>query len=148
MAVSYKTIWKNILDKLVSVMKADFKNSCQVVVGDEQTHSSNYVRLIPVSDELISYTVSSEEREYQIKLVYFYDTKIITGNALLHATDFSERIKALISMNKNMTLDVNNGDSTRAINCRIRKTSLDVEIDDGISAVEMDWQCTHVGNII
>ena len=71
MAVAFTNNWKNILDKLRSVLRAEYGNTLPVYIGDEDTAaSSQYIRLDPQSSELMEYSVSSEMREYTINIFY------------------------------------------------------------------------------
>ena len=56
MAVSFTNNWKNILDKLRSVLRSEYGNTLPVFVGDEDSAaSSQYIRLDPQGSELSEY---------------------------------------------------------------------------------------------
>tara|TARA_R100001594_G_C4008773_1_gene256447 strand:- start:252 stop:686 length:435 start_codon:yes stop_codon:yes gene_type:complete len=143
MAVTFTNNFKNILDKLESIIETEFKGALPTCVGYEQMHGSQYLRIIPESSSLVDFTTDSEEREYNIRLIYYFDEKMVNTKTLDHILRYTSRIEALIHDNIIMTLS----DSTRALNCNIQSTKLNTDEGDGIYTVEMEWGCNHVGNI-
>ena len=49
MAVSFTNNFKNILDKLESIIKTEFKGTLHTCVGYEKMHGSQYLRIVPES---------------------------------------------------------------------------------------------------
>ena len=143
MAVSFTKNFKNILDKLESVIETEFKGALPTCVGYDKMHGTQYLRIIPESSSLIGFTTDSEERGYNIRLIYYFDEKMVNTKTVDHILRYTSRVEALIHDNIIMTLS----DSTRALNCRIQSTELNTDIENGIYTVEMEWQCNHVGNI-
>ena len=143
MAVSFTNNFKNILDKLESVIETEFKGALPTCVGYDKMHGTQYLRIIPESSSLIGFTTDSEERGYNIRLIYYFDEKMVNTKTVDHILRYTSRVEALIHDNIIMTLS----DSTRALNCRIQSTELNTDIENGIYTVEMEWQCNHVGNI-
>jgi hypothetical protein len=143
MAIIPENTFKNILDKLESVIEAEFKGALPVCVGYDKMHGSQYLRILPESSSLIGFTTDSEERGYNIKLIYYFDEKMVNTKTVDHILRYTSRIEALIHDNIIMTLS----DSTKALNCRIQSTELNTDIENGIYTVEMEWQCNHIGNI-
>tara|TARA_R110002012_G_scaffold304589_1_gene508155 strand:- start:2677 stop:3111 length:435 start_codon:yes stop_codon:yes gene_type:complete len=143
MAITPENTFKNILDQLESIVETEFKGALPTCVGYEKMHGSQYLRIIPESSNLVDFTTDSEEREYRIKLIYYFDEKMVNTKTLNHILRYTSRIEALIHDNIMMTLS----DSTRALNCKILSTKLNTDEGDGIYTVEMDWECNHVGNI-
>tara|TARA_Y100001973_G_C5192144_1_gene331677 strand:- start:1625 stop:2059 length:435 start_codon:yes stop_codon:yes gene_type:complete len=143
MAVTFTNNFKNILDKLESVIKTEFKGALPTCVGYDKMHGSQYLRIVPESSSLLTLMTDSEERQYNIKLIYYFDEKMINTKTIDHILRYTSRIEALIHDNVIMTLS----DSTTALNCKIQSTQINAEQGDGIHTVEMEWQCSHVGNI-
>ena len=143
MAVTFTNNFKNILDKLESIIETEFKGALPTCVGYEQMHGSQYLRIIPESSSLVDFTTDSEEREYNIRLIYYFDEKMINTETLDHILRYTSRLESLVHDNIIMTLS----DSTRALNCNIQSTKLNTDEGDGIYTVEMEWGCNHVGNI-
>lgn len=143
MAITPENTFKKILDQLESIVETEFKGALPTCVGYEKMHGSQYLRIIPESSNLVDFTTDSEEREYRIKLIYYFDEKMVNTKTLDHILRYTSRIEALIHDNIMMTLS----DSTRALNCKILSTKLNTDEGDGIYTVEMDWECNHVGNI-
>ena len=143
MPITPENTFKNILDKLENVIETEFKGALPTCVGYDKMHGSQYLRILPESSSLIGFTTDSEEREYNIKLIYYFDEKMVNTKTLDHILRYTSRIEALIHDNIIMTLS----DSTKALNCRIQSTELNTDIENGIYTVEMEWQCNHVGNI-
>ena len=144
MAVTFKNNWKNILDELRSVLRTEFGNALPVYVGHEKKNvGSQYLRLEPVSSDLIEYAVKSEKREFTVNMLYYSSEKDIERNALDSVLRFVSRIEALIHDNINITL----ADSTVAYNCRIESTELNALEDEEEYVVQLVWQCIHHGNL-
>ncbi len=143
MTVSFTNNFKNILDKLESIIETEFKGALPTCVGYEQMHGSQYLRILPISSSLTSFTSDSEERQYNVQLIYYFDEKMVNTKTMDHILRYTSRIEALVHDNIIMTLS----DSTKALNCRIESTELNTDIENSIYTVEMNWQCNHVGNI-
>tara|TARA_R100001015_G_C4549907_1_gene112000 strand:- start:223 stop:657 length:435 start_codon:yes stop_codon:yes gene_type:complete len=143
MAVTFTNNFKNILDKLESVIETEFKGALPTCVGYEKMHGSQYLRILPESSSLISFTTNSEERQYNVKLIYYFDEKMVNTKTMDHILRYTSRIEALVHDNMIMTLS----DSTKALNCIIDSTQLNTDTENGIYTVEMNWQCNHIGNI-
>ena len=143
MAITPENTFKKILDELESVIETEFKGALPTCVGYDKMHGTQYLRIVPESSNLISFTTDSEERGYNIRLIYYFDEKMVNTKTVDHILRYTSRVEALIHDNIIMTLS----DSTRALNCRIQSTELNTDIENGIYTVEMEWQCNHVGNI-
>ena len=143
MAITPENTFKNILDKLESVIETEFKGALPTCVGYEKMHGTQYLRIIPESSSLIDYTTGSEERQYNVRFIYYFDEKMVNTKTLDHVLRYTSRIEALLHDNIIMTLS----DSTKALNCRVQNTNLNTDNESGIYTVEMEWQCNHVGNI-
>ena len=144
MTATFKNNWKNILDKLRSVLRTEFGNALPVYVGHEKKDvGSQYLRLEPISSDLIEYAVKSEKREFTVNMLYYSSVKDIERNALDGVLRIVSRIEALIHDNINITL----ADSTVAYNCRIESTELNALEDEEEYVVQLVWQCIHHGNL-
>lgn len=143
MAITFTNNWKNILDKLGNIFRSEFGNALQVCIGNEDMDSNNYVRLVPVSSSLNDYMLSSETRTFTVLIVYVFKNPNIKKRALDHVLRFVSRIEALVHDNIAMTL----ADSTRAFNCRVQSTQLDVGGDENSYVVNWTWQCQHQSNL-
>jgi len=143
MAVTFTNNFKNILDKLESIAETEFKGALPTCVGYEKMHGSQYLRILPESSSLINYTINTEERRYNIKLIYYFDEKMVNTKTMDHILRYTSRIEALVHDNIIMTLS----DSTKALNCRIESTELNINTENSVYTVEMQFQCNHVGNI-
>ena len=73
MPTTFTNNWKNILDKLQSVLRTEFKNTLPVYVGEtNEKAGSQYLRLDPVSSDLVEYNVTSETREFSINMFLYF----------------------------------------------------------------------------
>ena len=144
MVATFKNNWKNILDKLKNVLRTEFGNTLPVYVGHEKKDvGSQYLRLEPVSSDLIEYAIKSEKREFTLNMLYYSSVKDIEKNALDGVLRIVSRIEALVHDNINITL----ADSSVAYNCRIESTELNVLEDEEEYVVQFVWQCVHHGNL-
>ena len=140
---TFENNWKNILDKLRSVLRNEYGNTLPVFIGDEDSStSSQYIRLDPQSSQLMNYMVTSEMREFTVNVFYVFSGVNVNKTALDHILRFVSRTEALIHDNISMTL----ADSTNAINCRFESTELGTDEAENVYIVNWVWKCTHTGN--
>ena len=142
MAVSFTNNWKNILDKLESVLRTEFKGSLPVYRGNKAPAGTTYLQLNPVGSELLEYSVSSETREFTIQILYYFLEANVKDSALDHILRTVSRVEALIHDNVAMTLT----DSSNLFNCRMQSTELNAG-DEDMYIVEWEYKCMHLGNI-
>ena len=141
MAVSFTNNWKNILDKLRSVLRTEYGNTLPVYIGDEDSStSSQYIRLDPQGSELMEYAVTSEMREFTVNVFYVFSGVNVKKTALDHILRFVSRTEALIHDNISMEL----ADNTEAINCRLESTELGTDEEENVYIVNWVWKCQHL----
>ena len=144
MAVNFENNWKNILDKLESVIETEFKGALPVYKGDSIPKGVNQaLQLIPVSSVLSDYNATSETREFSIEVRFIFNEPNFSETVLDHILRQVSRIEALIHDNVAMTLS----DSSNAFNCRFESTELNAEEESGIYVVVWDYKCQHLGNV-
>ena len=143
MATSFINNWKNILDKLESTIRAEFKNTLPTYRGfDNEPAGSQYLRLIPESSDLLGYNITSETREFSINMMLHFKSANIKEKAIDHIFRLVSRLESLIVDNIAMTL----ADSSNLFNCRIESTSFD-STNPEEHIVSFDYKCQHLGNI-
>ena len=143
MAVTFTNNWKNILDKLESILEAEFKGALPVYKGSDIPKGINQaLQLVPTGSTLSDYNATSETREFSIQVRFIFNEVNINETALDHILRQVSRIEALIHDNVAMTLS----DSTRAFNCRFDSTELNADEETGIYVVVWDYKCQHLGN--
>ena len=140
---TFENNWKNILDKLRSILRAEFKGALPVYIGEEGSEGTQFVRLDPIGSEFIEYMHSSESREFTINVFYYFAEHNVKKTALDHVLRYVSRIEALIHDNVTMTL----ADSTQAYNCRFETTELNPDEESGAYVVQWEYKCQHTGNI-
>ena len=141
MAVSFTNNWKNILDKLRSVLRTEYGNSLPVFIGDEDAAaSSQYIRLDPQGSELSEYNVDSEIREFTINVFYVFSGANVKKTALDHILRFVSRTEALIHDYISMELT----DGSSAFNCRFESTELGTDEEENVYIVNWVWKCQHL----
>ena len=141
MAVTFTNNWKNILDKLRSVLRAEYGNTLPVFIGDEDSStSSQYIRLDPQGSELSEYSVTSEMREFTVNVFYVFSGVNVKKTALDHILRFVSRTEALIHDNISMELS----DGSSAFNCRFESTELGTDEEENVYIVNWVWKCQHL----
>ena len=141
MPVTFTNNWKNILDKLRSVLRNEYGNTLPVFVGDEDSStSSQYIRLDPQGSVLTEYNVDSEIREFTVNVSYVFSGANVKKTALDHILRFVSRTEALIHDNISMEL----ADNTEAINCRLESTELGTDEEENVYIVNWVWKCQHL----
>ena len=143
MPVTFTNNWKNILDKLRSVLRTEFKGTLPVYIGDEGSEGSQFIRLDPIGSEFIEYMHSSESREFTISVFYYFAEHNLKKTALDHVLRYVSRIEALIHDNTSVTL----ADSSNLYNCRMETTELNPDEESGVYVVQWEWKGQHTGNI-
>ena len=149
MAVTFTNNWKNILDKLESILESEFKGALPVYKGNDIPKGMNQaLQLSPTGSVLSDYNATSETIEFSIQLRFIFNEVNINETALDHILRQVSRVEALIHDNVAMTLDKgSDADSTRAFNCRFESTELNAEEESGIYVVLWDYKCQHLGNV-
>ena len=143
MAVNFINNWKNILDKLESILETEFKGALPVYKGNTVPKGVNQaLQLVPTGSVLSEYSVSSEMREFSVTVRFIFAEVNVKESALDHILRYVSRIEALIHDNIAMTLT----DSTEAFNCRLETTELNADEESGVYITEWAWKCQHLGN--
>ena len=146
MAISFTNNWMNILDKLESIFKTEFKNALRVTVGASVDAGNQYIRFDPVGSDLLEYSVSSETREFSIAITYHFRDANVKTRALDHILRYVSRIESLVHDNVSMTLNKGtDADNSSAFNCRMDSCSLN-QGDENEYVVVWDYKCMHLGN--
>ena len=144
MAVNFTNNFKNILDKLESIIESEFKGALPVYKGNAIPKGVNQaIQLTPEGSELIEYNATAELREFTIAVRFVFNEANVNETALDHILRQVSRIEALIHDNVAMTLS----DSSNLFNCRFESTDLNTEEDEGIYVVLWDFKCQHLGNV-
>ena len=143
MAITFTNNFKNILDKLESILENEFKGALPVYKGNTVPKGVNQaLQLIPTGSDLIEYNVNSESREYSVIVRFIFAEVNVKETALDHILRYVSRIEALIHDNIAMTLS----DSSNAYNCRFDSTELNADEESGVHITEWQWKCSHSGN--
>ena len=144
MAVTFTNNWKNILDKLESILETEFKGALPVYKGNTVPKGINQaLQLIPTGSVLSDYNVTSETREFSITVKFIFAEVNVKETVLDHILRYVSRIEALIHDNVAMTLS----DGSNAFNCRFDSTELNSDEESGIYITEWAWKCQHLGNV-
>ena len=147
MAITFTNNWKNILDKLTSVLRTEFKNALPVYVGEtNEKAGSQYLRLDPVGSELLEYNVSSETREFSINIFLYFGDKSESRSTMDAVLRLVSRVESLIHDNVAMTYTNESSTVENLFNCRLESTTLDAEEDSEFYVVLWDFKAMHMGN--
>ena len=143
MATSFTNNWKNILDKLESTIRSEFKNALPSYRGfDNEPAGSQYLRLIPIGSDLLGYNATSETREFSINMMLHFKSANIKEAAIDNILRLVSRLESLVVDNIAMTLT----DSSNLFNCRIESTSFD-STNPEEHIVSFDYKCMHLSNV-
>ena len=144
MPVTFTNNFKNILDKLQSVLRTEFGNTLPVYVGEvNEKAGSQYLRLDPVGSELVEYNVNAELREFTINFFLYFGDKSDSRTKLDAVLRLVSRIEALIHDNVTLTLS----DSSSLFNNRFETTLLDAIEDSENYVVQFEFRGQHLGNV-
>ena len=145
MAVTFTNNWKNILDKLESILEAEFKGALPVYKGNSVPKGINQaLKLTPLSSVLNEYNTNSETREFTVSVQFIFAEANIRETALDHVLRYVSRIEALV--HDNITLEL--ADSTKAIDITLGDLDFNVEVEgyDDYMVAQWSLTCTHFGN--
>ena len=143
MATTFTNNWKNVLDKLQSTIRAEFKNTLPTYRGfDNDPTGSQYLRLIPIGSNLLEYSITSETREFSINMMLHFKSANIKQSALDNILRLVSRLESLIVDNLAMTLT----DNSNLFNCRIESTSFD-SANPEEHIISFDYKCQHLSNV-
>ena len=141
--VDFTNNWKNILDKVQSTLRTEFKGTAPVFIGRaDESAGTQYFRLAPIGSELTELASFSEQREFTINIFFYFDSKEIGKTEYDHILRFVSRTEALMHDNVTLTL----ADSTTLFNCRMESCLLDVGEPEDPYTVQWEYLCSHVGN--
>tara|TARA_R110002096_G_scaffold8558_6_gene35304 strand:+ start:4575 stop:5012 length:438 start_codon:yes stop_codon:yes gene_type:complete len=144
MPTTFTNNFKNILDKLQSVLRAEFGNSLPVYVGEvNEKAGSQYLRLDPVGSELVEYSANSELREFTVDFFLYIGDKSNSRTKLDAVLRLVSRVESLIHDNIAMTLS----DSSNLFNNRLESTILNIEPDSEFYMVKWEFRGQHLGNL-
>ena len=144
MPTTFTNNWKNILDKLQSVLRTEFKNTLPVYVGEaNEKAGSQYLRLDPVGSDLVEYSVNAELREFTINFFLYFGDKSNSRTKLDAILRLVSRIESLIHDNVVLTLS----DSSNLFNNRLETTTLDAIEDSENYVVQFEFRGQHLGNL-
>jgi hypothetical protein len=144
MPVTFTNNFKNILDKLQSVLRTEFGNTLPVYIGEvNEKAGSQYLRLDPVGSELVEYNVNAELREFTINFFLYFGDKSDSRTKLDAVLRLVSRIEALIHDNVTLTLS----DSSSLFNNRFETTLLDAIEDSENYVVQFEFRGQHLGNL-
>ena len=148
MPTTFTNTYKNILDKLQSVLRSEFSNTLPVYVGEANKKAGNqYLRLDPIGSNLIEYNSLSETREYSINIFLYIANKSTSRKKLNAVLRLVSRIESLIVDNVNMTFTNEEATTERLHNCRIDTTQLDADVDNTENYVVLfEFKTLHIGN--
>jgi len=148
MAVNFTNNFKNILDKLESIVESEFKGALPVYRGNTIPKGINQaLQLIPTGSTLLDYNATSETREFSITVRFIFAEVNVRETALDHILRYVSRIEALIHDNVSMSYVNENSQTENAFNCRFESTELNADEESGVYVTEWDYKCQHLGNI-
>ena len=148
MAVTFTNNFKNILDKLESIIESEFKGALPVYKGNSIPAGVNQaIQIIPVGSVLLEYNGTSETREFTINVKFVFSEANVNETALDHILRYVSRVEALIHDNVTMSYTNENSNTEIAFNCRFESTELNADEDMGAYVTDWVWKCSHVGNI-
>ena len=142
MAVTFTNNWKNILDKLESIIESEFGSSLSVYRGISIPKGvTQALQIMPSGSSLSEFFTNGETREFTINIRFIYSEANINEKAIDHITRYVSRFGELIKQNKIMTLSDTN--SSQVSDCKLAEELLNTEPDSGAYVVEWDYRCLH-----
>ena len=148
MAVTFTNNFKNILDKLESIIESEFKGALPVYKANSMPAGINQaIQLIPTGSVLSEYNATSETREFSVQVRFIFNEANVNETALDHILRQVSRIEALIHDNVSMSYTNENSQAENAFNCRFESTELNADEESGVYVVLWEYKCQHLGNV-
>jgi len=129
--------WQNILDKIQSIFRNEFKNSFPVYIGDNKKAGSQYFRIEPIKSVLSSRSLGGESREYFMNLYLYYPSADMSK--VKSILKLVTRVENLVYKNSTFNLE----DDTRAIDYRVTSTELISNPEESLSIVLFSLVVEH-----
>ena len=105
MGVVFSNNWENIINKLESILRTEFKGALKIYTNLKNVVEGNqYLRISPTSNTLISYNSGFEEREFSIGMSLYFKNPNIKKQGIDQAMRLVSRIESLVVDNMSMTL--------------------------------------------
>ena len=143
MAVTFTNNWKNITDQLQNKLRSEFGNTLPVFVGEDDYAGSQFLKILPVANEMIERVVSAELRQYNYNVILYMFVSNSPNATLINMLRILSRIESLVGNSRTMTL----ADGTTSINGELASYEIAEDLDNTQYVVEMDYMCHHLGNI-
>ncbi len=142
MAVSYTNNWKNISDKLKNILSREFGKILPVYVGENDYTDNQFLKIIPISNEIIEKYAKGELREYSFQINYNLRDSNIGQNVISNMLRILSRIESVLGNNRTYSL----ADSSTIIHGRLINYDILDSEDELQYIVELDYKCVHLGN--
>ncbi len=142
MAVSYTNNWKNISDKLKNILSREFGKILPVYVGESDYTDNQFLKIIPISNEIIEKYAKGELREYSFQINYNLRDSNIGQNVISNMLRILSRIESVLGNNRTYSL----ADSSTIIHGRLINYDILDSEDELQYIVELDYKCVHLGN--
>tara|TARA_R100000278_G_C5351352_1_gene121951 strand:- start:48 stop:479 length:432 start_codon:yes stop_codon:yes gene_type:complete len=141
MAITFVNNWKNILDKLRSILRSEFKSTMPVYIGSEDIRQgSQYIRIIPLGSSVVNYNSTKNIKQYSIGVEYVFTGANIRKSSIDNILRFVERTQHLVADNESIEL----ADGTQAFNCRFEENSLNTGNNENSYTSNWIWICMHL----
>tara|TARA_Y100000296_G_C5094416_1_gene216592 strand:- start:397 stop:831 length:435 start_codon:yes stop_codon:yes gene_type:complete len=141
-AVSYTNNWKNISDKLKNILSREFGKILPVYVGESDYTDNQFLKIIPISNEIIEKYAKGELREYSFQINYNLRDSNIGQNVISNMLRILSRIESVLGNNRTYSL----ADSSTIIHGRLINYDILDSEDELQYIVELDYKCVHLGN--
>ena len=142
MAVGYYNNWDNVLNKLQSLYRTEFKGALKVYKGiRNDTEGNQYLRFSPISSDLVEYSAGLETREFGIGISLYFKEPNMKKNGIDNVMRLISRIETIAANNYSMTLS----DGSLVYNCRIEST--EIETTDTEYLVAFEYRCVHANDV-
>tara|TARA_Y100000310_G_C20676471_1_gene813382 strand:- start:1671 stop:2105 length:435 start_codon:yes stop_codon:yes gene_type:complete len=141
-AVSYTNNWKNISDKLKNILSREFGKILPVYVGENDYTDNQFLKIIPISNEIIEKYAKGELREYSFQINYNLRDSNIGQNVISNMLRILSRIESVLGNNRTYSL----ADSSTIIHGRLINYDILDSEDELQYIVELDYKCVHLGN--
>ena len=142
MGVAFANNWEAVLNKLQSLIRTEFKGALKVYSNVRNDMEGNqYLRISPISSNLIDYSSHLETRELGFNLILYFKEPNMKQAGTDNVMRLVSRIEALLANNLTLTL----ADSSLAYNCRIEST--EIETTENEYLVAFDYRCVHANDV-
>mgnify|MGYP003136571712 CR=1 FL=1 len=133
--------WKNITEGISNFIAKEFGSLVPVYIGEGDYSENQFLKIIPVSNELVERVVSAEFRKYNYNFIFYTMSNTTKRLALTNVFRILSRLESLIANKRTFSVGI-----LDAINGSLESYEID-ESDAYDFIVTMNFSCGYLSKV-